>query len=239
VTGQHSLVQIPGAGTVHLDYRSHIMIETSLPDRGAAQRPPIQFYFDFSSPYSYIASEWVNAVAARHGRRVQWHAVMLGVLFQPAELKPPVEFPIKREYILRDFERSARFAGLPYLQPETFPIATHNAARVFWWLNEEDPSRAVAWARAALRAYFTRGVALNDAAALKALAEQSGLDAQAAEAAWSDPKWKEALKAANAAATAAGVFGAPFFIIDGEPFWGNDRQEQIVQWLSTGPFKGL
>jgi 2-hydroxychromene-2-carboxylate isomerase len=97
----------------------------------------------------------------------------------------------------------------------------------------------VAWARAGLRAYFTRGVALDDPAALRALAAESGLDAAAAEAAWSEPQWKDKLKAVNQAAVAAGVFGAPFFIIDGEPFWGNDRQGQIEQWLSSGPFKGL
>jgi 2-hydroxychromene-2-carboxylate isomerase len=217
------------------------MIETDLLNalNAVGVRSPIQFYFDFSSPYSYIASEWIEAVAARHGRRVQWHAVLLGPLFQAAELRPPVAYPIKREYALRDFERSARFAGLPYVQPANFPIATQNAARVFWWLNAQDPSRAVAWARAGLRAYFTRGVALNDPLALKALAAGSGLDADAAEAAWADPTWKDRLKAANDAAMAAGVFGAPFFIIDGEPFWGQDRQAQIEQWLASGPFKGM
>jgi 2-hydroxychromene-2-carboxylate isomerase len=217
------------------------MLDTTFPDRTAPAplRPPIQFYFDFSSPYSYIASEWVDAVAARHGRRVQWHAVLLGVLFQTAELKPLTEHPVKREYALRDFERSARFAGLPYRQPDVFPIATQNAARVFWWLFDQDPARASAWARASMRAYFTRNVNLSDPAQLKALAEESGLDAQAAEAAWNDPKWKARLKSANEAALAAGVFGAPYFIVDGEPFWGNDRQAQIEQWLLTGPFKGL
>ncbi|MBA4343601.1 MAG: 2-hydroxychromene-2-carboxylate isomerase [Methylibium sp.] len=202
-------------------------------------RAPIHFYFDFSSPYSYIASEWVEAVAARHGRRVQWHAVLLGATFQAAELKPPMSYPIKRDYVLRDFERSARFAGLPYKQPECFPIATQNAARVFWWLDAQDPARAVAWAHAGLRAYFTRGVQLDDPVQLKALATESGIDAEAAEAAWQDPQWKERLKAVNEQAIASGVFGAPFFIVDGEPFWGNDRQAQIEQWLSAGPFKGL
>ena len=202
-------------------------------------RAPIHFYFDFSSPYSYIASEWVEAVAARHGRRVQWHAVLLGATFQAAELKPPMSYPIKRDYVLRDFERSARFAGLPYKQPERFPIPTQNAARVFWWLDAQDPARAVAWAHAGLRAYFTRGVQLDDPAQLKALAAESGIDAEAAEAAWQDPQWKERLKAVNEQAIASGVFGAPFFIVDGEPFWGNDRQAQIEQWLSAGPFKGL
>lgn len=202
-------------------------------------RAPIQFFFDFSSPYSYIASEWVEAVAARHGRRVQWHAMLLGATFQAAELKPPMSYPLKRDYVLRDFERSARFAGLPYKQPERFPIATQNAARVFWWLDAQDPARAVAWAHAGLRAYFTRGVQLDDPVQLKALAADSGIDAEAAEAAWQDPQWKERLKAVNEQAIAAGVFGAPFFIVDGEPFWGNDRQAQIERWLSAGPFKGL
>jgi len=199
---------------------------------------PIQFYFDFSSPYSYIASEWIDAVAARHGRRVQWHAILLGVLFQAAELKPPVAYPLKRDYALRDFERSAHFAGLPYRQPGAFPIATQQAARVFWWLHEtQGHDAAVAWAHAGLRAYFTRGVALNDVVALKALAGESGLDAAAAEAAWGDERWKQRLKAENEAALAAGVFGAPYFIVDGEPFWGQDRQAQIERWLASGPFK--
>lgn len=210
-----------------------------LADNTALQRAPVQFYFDFSSPYSYIASEWVEAVAARHGRRVQWHAILLGATFQAAELKSPVAHPIKRDYSLRDFERSARFAGLPYRQPEAFPIATQNAARVFWWLHGRDPARAVDWAHAGLRAYFTRGVVLSDVPALKALLSGSGIDADAAEAAWSDPAWKARLKAENDAAVAAGVFGAPYFIVDGEPFWGNDRQAQIERWLASGPFKGL
>ncbi|WP_457447431.1 DsbA family protein [Roseateles sp. P5_E4] len=210
-----------------------------LADNTAVLRAPVRFYFDFSSPYSYIASEWIEAVAARHGRRVRWHAVLLGATFLAAELKPPVSHPIKRDYALRDFERSARFAGLPYRQPETFPIATQNAARVFWWLHDQDPARAVVWAHAGLRAYFTRGVVLSDAEALKGLLADSDIDTDAAVAAWSDPAWKARLRAENDAAVAAGVFGAPYFIVDGEPFWGNDRQAQIERWLGSGPFKGL
>lgn len=199
-------------------------------------KPPIDFYFDFSSPYSYITSEWIEALAARHGRTVRWHAVLLGVTFQAAELKPPVAHPIKRDYVLRDFARSARFEGLPYTQPEVFPIPTQNAARVFWWLSENDPGRAVAWARACLRAYFARGVNLSDPEALKALAAEFGLEPDHAEAVWNEPSWKERLKRANESAVAAGMFGAPYVIVDGEPFWGNDRKAQIERWLSQGPF---
>ena len=196
----------------------------------------IDFYFDFSSPYSYIASEWIEALAARHARTVRWRAILLGVTFQAAELRSPVAHPIKREYSLRDFERSARFAGVPLVNPAKFPIPTQNAARVFCWLDAGDSARATAWARHCLRAYFARGVDLSDAAALKALAGEFGLEANEAEAVWNDAQWKLRLRSANEAAIAAGVFGAPFFVIDGEPFWGNDRRPQIERWLATGPF---
>lgn len=199
-------------------------------------RAPIDFYFDFSSPYSYIASEWIGALAARHARTVRWHAILLGATFQVAELKSPVSHPIKREYSLLDFERSARFAGVPLTMPQPFPIATQNAARLFWWLNAQNESRAIAWARHGLRAYFTRGVNLSDPVALAGLAQEFGLPQGEAEAVWSDPVWKDRLKQANEQAIAAGVFGAPFFMIDGEPFWGNDRRAQMERWLEKGPF---
>jgi 2-hydroxychromene-2-carboxylate isomerase len=196
-------------------------------------RPPIDFYFDFSSPYSYIASEWIQAVAARHGRAVNWHAILLGATFQAAELKSPVSYPLKREYSLRDFARSARFAGVPFEMPGRFPIPTQNAARVFWWLHDAHSAEpAVAWAHAGLRAFFTRGVDLSDAAALRGLMQESGIDAAAAEVACANPLWKERLKRENDSAIANGVFGAPFFIVDGEPFWGNDRRPQLEAWLS-------
>ena len=200
------------------------------------QAAPIDFYFDFSSPYSYIASEWIAALAARHGRTVHWRAVLLGATFQAAELKSPVSHPIKREYVLRDFERSARFAGVPLTMPQKFPIATQNAARVFWWLHDSDAERASAWARHGLRAVFVREIDLSDTAALRAMCAEFGLDGAQAESAWNDPACKAQLKAANDAAITAGVFGAPFFMIDGEPFWGNDRRAQMERWLEKGPY---
>ncbi|MBI5255076.1 MAG: 2-hydroxychromene-2-carboxylate isomerase [Burkholderiales bacterium] len=200
-------------------------------------KAPIDFYFDFSSPYAYIANEWIDALAARHGRTVRRHAILLGVTFQAAELKSPVAHPIKREYSLRDFARSARYEGVPFAVPEHFPIPSQNAARVFWWLQDtQGAGVASQWARSAFRAYFVRGVDLSEPGALKVLAAASGLDAGAAEAAWNDPAWKQRLKLANEQAVAAGVFGAPYFIVDGEPFWGNDRKPQIERVLATGPF---
>jgi 2-hydroxychromene-2-carboxylate isomerase len=197
----------------------------------------IEFYFDFSSPYSYIASEWIEALAARHGRTVNWRAILLGATFQVTDIKSPVSYPMKREYTLRDFERSARFAGVPLKNPDNFPIPTQYVARLFWWLHDDQGAlRARDWARHCLRAYFARGVDLSDPQSLRNLAAEFGLDPNQAEAAWNDPARKARLKAVNDAAIAQGVFGAPFFIVGGEPFWGNDRRAQIERWLDKGPF---
>ena len=163
--------------------------------------------------------------------------MLLGATFQAAELKSPVSYPLKGEYSMRDFARSARFEGLPYALPEVFPIPTQNAARIFWWLSETRGEEAAAdWARAGLRAVFVHGVVLNDPAALRAVAAENGIVPDEAEAVWNDAVWKARLRRENDEAIAAGIFGAPYFIIDGEPFWGNDRKPQMERWLASGPF---
>jgi 2-hydroxychromene-2-carboxylate isomerase len=201
---------------------------------------PIRFWFDFSSPYSYVASSWIESLAARHGRGVRWHAILLGATFQAADLKSPVAYPLKREYSMRDFERSARFHGVPYRTPARFPIPTQNAARVFWWLHDRDPAHgpaeAARFARHGLQVYWVHGLDLSEPATLRAVCRDFGLDPDACEAVWNDPAWKGRLKAANDEAIASGVFGAPFFMIDDEPFWGQDRAPQMERWLAEGGF---
>ena len=95
-----------------------------------------------------------------------------------------MSYPIKRDYSLRDFERSARFAGVPLKVPTNFPVPTQNAARVFWWLHDTDPDRARDWAHHCLRAYFARDVDPSQPANLRALADVHGVDAAAVALAW-------------------------------------------------------
>jgi 2-hydroxychromene-2-carboxylate isomerase len=197
---------------------------------------PIEFYFDFSSPYSYLASEQIEALAARHGREVRYLPILLGAAFKLSGMRPLPEIPMKGEYSRRDFERSARFAGVPFVHPSPFPIGTVAAARAFLWLDETDPARARAFVHAAFRAYFARGRDISDPSVLAAVLRETGADADAALAAIQQPQIKERLKAQVDAALARGVFGAPFVFVDGEPFWGNDRLPQVERWLASGPF---
>jgi len=197
---------------------------------------PIEFYFDFASPYSYLASETIEAVAARHQREVDYKPILLGVAFKISGMRPLAEVPLKGEYSKRDFERCARFAGVPFVLPDPFPIATVGAARAYLWLSQAQPDRARAFLHAAFRAYFAQGRNISDSAVLAEVLRQVGSDPDEALAAIQQPEIKERLRALVDASLARGVFGAPFIIVDGEPFWGHDRLPQIERWLATGPF---
>jgi 2-hydroxychromene-2-carboxylate isomerase len=196
----------------------------------------IDFYFDFSSPYGYLGSEKIGDLAARFGREVAWHPVLLGVVFKAIGGAPLTTIPIKGDYSRHDFARSARYLGVPYRMPSRFPIATQNAARAFLCLDEQDPKLARNFAHAAYRAYFAEDIDISDAERLMAIAASLGIDRKALEAAIADPALKERLRALNDAALARGVFGSPFFFIDGEPFWGVDRLPQMERWLERGGF---
>lgn len=195
----------------------------------------IDFYFDFSSPYGFLGSEKIEALAAKHDRGIDWHPILLGIVFKRTGAVPLTQVPLKGEYSRRDMPRSARFHGVDgFRMPSTFPIATQAAARVVLWLKEHDPALAVTVLHALYRAFFRDDVDISSPEAVVAIAERCGADAAAARAAIDDPTVKDALKAANERAIAAGVCGSPFVIVDGEPFWGVDRFDQIDRWLATG-----
>lgn len=197
---------------------------------------PIDFYFDFSSPYGYIASEKIDELAARHGRTVLWHPILLGVAFKATGAAPLPSIPLKGEYAMNDIARSARFYGLPYRQPTQFPIPTQHAARGFLWLADRNPQLAGDFARACYRAYFVDDRNLAEPDVLRAIATSLGVDAAEFGTAVNDPEFKERLKAEVELAMARGVFGSPYFFVDGEAFWGADRLPQIERWLAEGGF---
>jgi len=197
---------------------------------------PIDFYFDFSSPYGYLGAEKIDDIAARHGRVVAWHPILLGVVFRATGGAPLTEIPIKGDYSKHDFARSARFLGVPFKFPSRFPLATHNAARAFLWLTDRDNTLAKNFARAVYRAYFAEDTDIANTDNLLGIADSMGVDRPSLQQAMADPAVKERLRAENDAALARGVFGSPFFFVDGEPFWGSDRLPQIERWLETGGF---
>jgi 2-hydroxychromene-2-carboxylate isomerase len=197
---------------------------------------PIEFFFDFSSPYSYIAAEKIDALAAKHQRMVNWRPILIGAIFQKTNVVPLVHLPLKGDYSLRDFPRSARFHGLPFNMPAKFPLPTQSAARAFYWIAERDQKQARSFARAVFQALFVADRDISDLAVVLEIAAQMGIDSDDLSQAVASAEIKERLKQETENAFAQGVFGAPFFIIDKEPFWGADRLPQVEHWLTTGGF---
>jgi 2-hydroxychromene-2-carboxylate isomerase len=197
---------------------------------------PIDFYFDFSSPYGYLAATRINAIAAKYERRVKWRPILLGPAFKASGNTVLVAQPLKGTYSLRDFRRTARFMGVPFKQPEIFPIATQNAARAFYWIDDRDPLQAHRFAMTCFATYFAEGIDISSAEKVAELAARVGADYDATLTAIQDPAVKERLKREVDASLEIGVFGSPYIVIDGEPFWGSDRLDQVQAWLETGGF---
>src|SRR6266581_4337546 len=145
---------------------------------------PIDFYFDFSSPYGFVASEKIEALAAKHGRSVDWHPILLGVVFKETGAVPLTEVPLKGGYSRRDMARSAKFHGVEgFRMPSRFPIATQAPARIVLWLKNGDPVLATAVTHALYRGFFRDDSDISNPDTATAIAAGCGADAAATRAA--------------------------------------------------------
>lgn len=190
-------------------------------------KAPVDFYFDFSSPYGYLASQKIEALAAKHGRGVTWRPMLLGAAFKVSGVQPLVNVPLKGEYAKRDFLRSARFYEVPFRVPDPFPISTLHACRAFYAAPAEVSVRL---AKSLYSAYFTENVNIGEAENVLKIAGSFGLKPDL-----NDQSIKDKTRAEVEAAIAKGVFGSPYIVVDGEPFWGMDRFEQLDRWMKA-PF---
>ncbi len=195
----------------------------------------IDFYFDFSSPYGYFASTQIDAAAERHGRRVRWRPYVMGAVMKITGARPIPDRPLIADYGKRDMYRCARRLGVPFELPSPFPVPSVAASRAYYWVADRDETRAKALAGALFAAYFGEGRNIGEPEVVAGVVEQSlGIGRDAALEALKDPSIKERLRRETDAAIERGVFGSPFFLVDGEPFWGHDRLWEVDEWLRTG-----
>jgi len=195
---------------------------------------PILFYFDFSSPYSYFMAQKIDILCGQFDRHVEWKPMMLGPAFKQSGNLPLIHQPLKGDYCSRDWERMGRFMDVPWVMPDPFPVATHYAARIFYAQTDRDPAQAKQFAINVFDTYFGRGIDVSKEDAVLKTAADMGLDVDECRKIIHDQKQKDRLRAETEDAINKGVFGAPFVIIDGEPFWGADRMWMIRRWLKSG-----
>jgi 2-hydroxychromene-2-carboxylate isomerase len=197
---------------------------------------PLAFYFDFISPYGYFASLRIEELAARHGRRVDWRPMLLGVaVLKVMGLKPLMETPLKGEYVRRDVLRYARRHGLPLRRDLNASVGNPlPPARAFYWVKQQHPHLEAAMAHALFHAFWAEGRDLSTPQQVGAIELPGGLDGEVLAEATASEEAAALLRTAVASALKGGIFGSPMVMADGEPFWGVDRFADLDLWLSEG-----
>jgi 2-hydroxychromene-2-carboxylate isomerase len=194
----------------------------------------IDFYFEFASPYGYLASLRIDEIAARHGRKVAWHPIMLGAVFKLTGSQPLMHVPLKGPYVSHDLPRFARYLGLPFKAPPVMPVNSLAASRAVVWADQDDADLARDLARTIYCAHWGEGRDIGQPEQVADIAEHVGIARHDLLEAVADPAVKQRLKDQTQAAIDRGVFGSPFIFIGEEAFWGADRLDQVEAWLARG-----
>jgi 2-hydroxychromene-2-carboxylate isomerase len=194
----------------------------------------LEFWFDFSSPYAYFGALDIEALAAKHKRRVLWRPFLLGAAFKTTGMQPLVKMPMRGDYARRDWARLARRAGIGFTLPASFPTGAVAASRAAYWLERERPDLLGRYVLAVFRAYFSAGREIHDTDGVAEIAAELGADRAQLTAALVSPTIKDRLRVITDEALSRGIFGSPFIIVDDEAFWGADRLPMIDDWLQRG-----
>jgi 2-hydroxychromene-2-carboxylate isomerase len=192
----------------------------------------VEFFFDFGSPYTYLAYHQLPKIAARHGATIIWRPMLLGGVFQATGNKSPIEIPAKGRYSLIDLQRWAQHFGVPLQMNPHFPINTlplMRGAVAMQLRSEVEFQRYVA---VIFRAMFEHPRNLNQPEEVAAVLAENGMDPTAFVDLINAPAAKEKLKENTAQAVARGVFGAPTFFVGEQMFWGQDRLDFVEQALA-------
>jgi 2-hydroxychromene-2-carboxylate isomerase len=195
---------------------------------------PIEFWFDFSSGYAYLAAQEIDALGARVGRPILWRPYMLGTAFKVTGMRGLSSTPMKGDYARHDWARAARKLGVPFAPPADHPKIALPATRAFYWIAAHQAGQEQRFAREVFPAYYSGKLDTSDPDAIAALAGGLGLDTAKVRAGLEAPEIKEHVRATSEKAVERGIFGSPFFVVDGEPFWGWDRLPMLEEWIRSG-----
>jgi 2-hydroxychromene-2-carboxylate isomerase len=191
----------------------------------------IEFYFDPISPFAYLGSVQIERVAARLGREVDWKPVLIGVtVLKVMGLKPVPETPLKGPYMQQDAVRLAEYFDVPFRYHGLKGINALAALRAFLVLKQRDAALAKSFAQRIFDRLWVRGLNITAPEAVAEEASALGIDAQALLRDIETDHAKGALKQAVDAAIQKGVFGVPYFVVDGQAIWGVDRMWTVEHW---------
>lgn len=199
-----------------------------------AERPRLEFWYEFASTYSYLTAMRIEALAEKAGVDVIWKPFVLGPIFsaQGWNTSPFNIYPAKGKYMVREMERLTKQRGLPFSMPSPFPQNSLYAARLALIGHEE--RWGAAFTRAVFTAQFAEGANISNKQTLADLLKSLRLNASSLLARIEERHIKERLRQQTEEAQELGIFGAPSFLARNELYWGDDRLEQALTQLTSG-----
>jgi 2-hydroxychromene-2-carboxylate isomerase len=184
----------------------------------------IRFYFDYLSPYAYLAWTRVRPLAARVGETVEPVPILLAALLDAWGQKGPAEIPPKREWTFKDVVRRAHAYGVPLVPPPAHPFNPLPAARATLAVRDVDRERVI---DALYAAAWGGGGGVDGADRVARVLGDAGLDGDAIVRDAASAGVKQQLRDLTESARREGVFGVPTTILRGELFWGDDALPQL------------
>jgi 2-hydroxychromene-2-carboxylate isomerase len=193
----------------------------------------LEMWFDFASPYSFVAMERLPALAREAGVPFALRPFLLGPIFQDQGWNdsPFRLFPAKGEYMMRDVARLTDKYGIAYRRPSAFPRMSVLSARLA--LLGQDQLWCVDFCQVAFRANFVHDRDIQSPDVMRDVLQGLALDADALLEQARGEAAKDALRKQVDRARELGIFGAPMCLVGGEMFWGNDRVDDAIAWAVT------
>lgn len=194
---------------------------------------PIDFYFEFGNPYSYIAANKLEGFPSRNGKKVNWRPILQLALHKMLE-KPPLT-PDELAYEQRDAWRTARQLRMPLNWPSTFPVNTIAAARAYYWVEQNyDEEKATQFAVGIFKAYWVTDHNIGDADFVLNVAERYSIDSAAMYTGINEQAIKDRLHQMTDVACQRGVLDTPTVFVGDEMFQGAHSIDQMERWAQVG-----
>ena len=181
----------------------------------------VDFYFDFVSPYSYLAGTQVEGLAERTGAEVNWIPFLLGGVFKATENRATLTPKGKGASMVFDLEMWSKHYNVPFMMNSNFPFSPISALRMA--IAADEKGSLLAFSKKVFDACWAHNTDISDGETLVKLAGEAGLDGEKMLEMTKDQAIKDKLRANTEEAVSRGAFGAPTFIVDDKLFWGNDR----------------
>lgn len=194
----------------------------------------VEYYFAPQSPWAYLGHDRFVEIARRHQARIEIKPCDLGKVFSVSGGLPLAKRPVQRQaYRLVEMKRWSEFLGIPLnLQPKYFPVPGDPAARLIIAAKLANGSdAALKLAGAVMRAVWAEERNIGDGPTLAALATENGLDGRALLQSSETASVQAEYDRYTNEAIAANVFGSPWYVVDGEGYWGQDRLDFVDRAL--------